>query len=358
MYYKNVTMILKKDWDYPEYYSGYVVGDNGSTEAAEKWGGSDSIKLEYLENKFEDIRIIGLSVRGNGGRAYRVIIKVNHYNVLVDLREDILLKIIDEVGILPKGVVKGQFSFYANSSQVQLGFVNTEEDLEQYKSDIELINNLQNKQLKNTIKLKDLKVGYTYQIVPKSKIETKRFYMYFGNYLDFNDNKLKPLILKSTNLKDDNAHTNYLFQNFDVNIKSFYKEIKDMDSYNIQLNLPYRFIIKQIEKTLAVLNEFLNNSFEDRYYYKTYDISNTYKTLFEYLNYVNEDKNYIFFTENMIYEFKQLFDSIIEIEDMVMNNINSINIDINSPYIINQHNSFKDTVIKFFIQTKHLKNKI
>lgn len=358
MYYKNVTMVLKKDWDYPEYYSGYVVGDNGSTEAAEKWGGSDSIKLESLENKFEDIKIIGLSVRGNGGRAYRVVIKVNHYNVLVDLREDILLKIIDEVGILPKGIVKGQFSFYANSSQVQLGFVNTEEDLEQYKSDVELIDNLQNKQLKNTIKLKDLKIGYSYQIVPKSKIETKRFYMYFGEYLDSEDNKIKPLILKGTNLNSDSNQLRYLYQDFDVKVRSFYKEIDDFDAYNIQLNLPYKVIIKKLESTINILEDFSNGNLGDYPYYKTYDISHTLSDFIKYLKYVKPDGEYIFFDSNKISEIKRLFDKVYNLQDSVLINLRNANNYEEDSYTQKQHLNLIKEVLDFFNKIDYLKRTV
>lgn len=358
MYYKNVTMILKKDNRYPNYYSGYVVGDNGSTESAERWGGSSAIKLEGLENNFDGIKILGLDVRGNGGRAYRVLLKVNHYNVIVDLREDILLKIINEVGILPKGFVNGQFSFYTNSSQIQLGFVNTEEDLEQYKSDVELVDNLQNKQLKNTIKLKDLKIGYSYQIVPKSKIETKRFYMYFGEYLDSEDNKIKPLILKGTDLSSDDNQLRYLYQNFDVKLKSFYKEIDDFDAYNMQLNLPYRIIIKKLESTINILEDFANGNIGEYPYYKTYDIANTLSDFTKYLKYVNPDGDYIFFDSNKLSEIKRLFDRLSRLQDSALTNLRNVDSYVDDSYTQRQHLNLITTLEDFFTNVYYLNSTI
>lgn len=354
MYYKNVTMVLKKDSSYPNYYSGYVVGDSGSTESAERWGGSDAIKLEGLTNSFDGIKILGLDVRGNGGRAYRVAIKVNHYNVVVDLREDILLRIIDEVGILPKGIVNGQFSFYSNSSQIQLGFVNTEEDFEQYKSDVELIDNLQNKQLKNTIKLKDLKIGYSYQIVPKSKIETRRFYMYFGEYVDSEDNKIKPLILKGTDLSSDENQLRYLYQNFDVKIKSFYKEIDDFDAYNMQLNLPYRVIIKKLESTINILEDFSNGNIGEYPYYKTYDIANTLSDFIKYLKYVNPEGDYIFFDSNKLSEIKRLFDKLSRLQDSVLTNLRNVDNYVEDSYTQRQHLNLITTLEDFFNHVGYL----
>lgn len=358
MYYKNVTMVLKKDSRYPNYYSGYVVGDSGSTESAERWGGSDAIKLEGLTNSFDGIKILGLDVRGNGGRAYRVVIKVNHYNVVVDLREDILLRIIDEVGILPKGIVNGQFSFYANSSQIQLGFVNTEEDLEQYKSDVELIDNLQNKQLKNTIKLKDLKIGYSYQIVPKSKIETKRFYMYFGEYVDSEDNKIKPLILKGTDLSSDATQLRYLYQDFDVKIKSFYKEIDDFDAYNMQLNLPYRIIIKKLESTINILEDFSNNNLGEHPYYKTYDISNTLSELTKYLKYVNPEGEYIFFDSNKLSEIKRLLNKLPRLQVATLTNLQNVDKYRDDSYTQRQHLNLIKEVIDFLNQVNYFNRTI
>lgn len=62
-------------------------------------------------------RILDLEVRSEGGRAYKVVSPEGFY---VDLREDVLLDTIQEVGISPGGILNGTYLFATVGSQMKL----------------------------------------------------------------------------------------------------------------------------------------------------------------------------------------------------------------------------------------------
>lgn len=71
-----------------------------------------------LENKpFGDVRLISLEYRGNGGRAYKVLI-LDEY--IFDLREDVLLDSILNDGVLKNGVLPGKYLFASVGSEMKL----------------------------------------------------------------------------------------------------------------------------------------------------------------------------------------------------------------------------------------------
>lgn len=75
---------------------------------------------EYVgrENKgVGGYRIIDLEVRSEGGRAYKVVSPEGFY---VDLREDVLLDTIQEVGISAGGILNGTYLFATVGSQMKL----------------------------------------------------------------------------------------------------------------------------------------------------------------------------------------------------------------------------------------------
>lgn len=65
----------------------------------------------------DGIRIVSLEHRGEGGRAYKVITKDNHY---FDLREDVLLDAMLTEGISPGGILNGKFMFARVASEMKL----------------------------------------------------------------------------------------------------------------------------------------------------------------------------------------------------------------------------------------------
>ena len=65
----------------------------------------------------KQIRIIGIDMRGNGGRAYKVLIDDTYY---FDMREDVILDTIFKYGINKNGILNGKFLWGMNGSQMKL----------------------------------------------------------------------------------------------------------------------------------------------------------------------------------------------------------------------------------------------
>jgi hypothetical protein len=65
----------------------------------------------------DSVRIIGLSVRGNGGRAYQALVDEKY---LVDMREDVMLDSMLHVGIDVNGIMRGQYIFAQVNSEMKL----------------------------------------------------------------------------------------------------------------------------------------------------------------------------------------------------------------------------------------------
>lgn len=100
-------------------------------ESARKW--ASAAQWDYSQNKalptstpivtdlkndpIKDVRIVTLEHRGNGGRAYKVIVNGKFY---VDLREDVLLDSILQVGIGKGGQLKGEYIFAMVNSEMKL----------------------------------------------------------------------------------------------------------------------------------------------------------------------------------------------------------------------------------------------
>lgn len=79
----------------------------------------DGVKFEY-DNKFDNLVIEDLSKRGNGGRAYKVVINHDNKKFLVDFREDAIMDVIKHTGINAGGKLNGEFSFIKEGSQTNL----------------------------------------------------------------------------------------------------------------------------------------------------------------------------------------------------------------------------------------------
>lgn len=69
------------------------------------------------------VRIVGLEIRSEGGRAYKVILDGDLY---VDLREDVLLDTMIQVGVSKGGILKGTFIWARVGSQMKLVRVGSE----------------------------------------------------------------------------------------------------------------------------------------------------------------------------------------------------------------------------------------
>lgn len=93
-----------------------------SLEKAINWAGGEKATVVEVENKpFGNVRVVDLESRGNGGRAYKVIVDEKFY---VDLREDVLLSVILKNGIQSGGVLNADFVWYKNANHLKL--INTD----------------------------------------------------------------------------------------------------------------------------------------------------------------------------------------------------------------------------------------
>ena len=100
--------------------AAFPVLDGSPSETAKYWAGEGYKEYRY-QNTFDDVRILDLDRRSQGGRAYKIIIKVEDgHEFICDLREDTLLDVIKNKGIHAGGKLNGNFSWIQNGSQCTL----------------------------------------------------------------------------------------------------------------------------------------------------------------------------------------------------------------------------------------------
>lgn len=91
-------------------------------DTAIKWTGLKKPKqIELLNSPIKKVRICNLEERGNGGRAYKVLINETYY---VDMREDVVLETIINCGISKGGILQGEYvwvKYGANMKLVRIG---------------------------------------------------------------------------------------------------------------------------------------------------------------------------------------------------------------------------------------------
>lgn len=151
-------------------YEAYPVDPDSSQDNAKNWATENPyhLRVKGLINKkpllftidnseLENIFITSLEKRGNGGRAYKVILQHNGENFLIDLREDTLMDVINNTGIEAGGKLNGSFCFVKKGSQLNLA----REGSEFYK--FALATDERNKRAPKKIPNKDLKPGYIYE---------------------------------------------------------------------------------------------------------------------------------------------------------------------------------------------------
>lgn len=120
---------------------------NDSTRKYDLFG----YNVEEIDNKpITDVIVTSLEHRGNGGRAYKVIVNGKYY---VDLREDILLDTILNAGIEIGGKLKGEYIWAKIGSAMKLIRTNSALHEEMLKST----------EMNNLNKIKNLQVGRIYE---------------------------------------------------------------------------------------------------------------------------------------------------------------------------------------------------
>lgn len=165
---KNLAFYTKQPDSNGVYHAFPFEKGSTSEETAKKWAtnksywnkqGSEPIYFEFTENKFDTVQIVSLDVRGNGGRAYQVLIHHEDKKFQCDLREDVLMEVILTKGINVGGYLNGSFSFIRNNAQTNLVL----HDSDTYNRAKEELERREGNKDKKKISAKDLKVGHKYR---------------------------------------------------------------------------------------------------------------------------------------------------------------------------------------------------
>jgi len=85
--------------------------------SAQRWANNGNKNIVTRDNSPFNIQICGLDVRGQGGRAYKVIDDCGH---LFDLREDVMFEAMMHVGIKPGGYLNSQFIWCVRNNNTKL----------------------------------------------------------------------------------------------------------------------------------------------------------------------------------------------------------------------------------------------
>lgn len=118
---------------------------------------------EFDNSNFDNVTIKDLSYRGNGGRAYQVIVERDGNKFKVDLREDTLMDVIRNTGIQAGGKLNGTFCFVKDGAQTNLIREGTARH-ERAKAEAE-----KKATYTKNIKKSELKPGYVYSTLTGDK---------------------------------------------------------------------------------------------------------------------------------------------------------------------------------------------
>lgn len=127
-YSEDESSILERDV-YPAF--ALPAGDEKRLETARNWAShfcqriKDRVESDRVEspkeitisNNPQCLYVCGLEIRGEGGRAYKV---VNSENFYFDLREDVMLEAMLECGVEKGGLLGGKFLWAVVGSQMKL----------------------------------------------------------------------------------------------------------------------------------------------------------------------------------------------------------------------------------------------
>jgi hypothetical protein len=96
----------------------FPVEDGKKLDAAIKWTKLKNPRMETLDNSpIKSIIVCNLEERGNGGRAYKVIVDNKFY---VDMREDVILDTMINCGIEKGAILKGEYVWAKYGSNMKL----------------------------------------------------------------------------------------------------------------------------------------------------------------------------------------------------------------------------------------------
>jgi hypothetical protein len=161
-YWEDSDVLMKK----VKVAATWPIETGKALDKAIEWAGGEKVAKQVIvdNSPIDNIKVIGLDIRGNGGRAYKVVIDDLYY---VDMREDVILDVMFETGIQAGGKLNGTFIWVKYGSQLKLVRVGSElhkefvEKNERYESFVE-------------IKPKDVEVGGLYEM------KSGKIYLYLG----------------------------------------------------------------------------------------------------------------------------------------------------------------------------------
>lgn len=112
--------------------AAFPVEDGKKLDTAISWSDLTNPPIDVLENTpIQNIRVASLEHRGNGGRAYKVIINDLYY---VDMREDVILDTMITCGIEKGAVLKGEYVWAKYGAQMKLVRVGSQMHVEAMKN--------------------------------------------------------------------------------------------------------------------------------------------------------------------------------------------------------------------------------
>ena len=140
----------------------------------------------------KNVVIASLEHRGQGGRAYKVIVDSKHY---VDLREDVLLDLIFHEGIQAGGRLNGSYLWAKVGSQIKL----IRENSYLHKTCLKLGDMSKTKK----IAASDLKIGHLYESSTRQAI-------YLGKFKTTEFHLNSPVSIVASDVKSYNVHVFYI----------------------------------------------------------------------------------------------------------------------------------------------------
>ncbi|AIW03555.1 hypothetical protein CPT_Moonbeam157 [Bacillus phage Moonbeam] len=155
-------------------HHAFPVDSSASHDSARYWATGqyswqidqkDPITFEWNNGGFDHVTIESLDIRGEGGRAYQVIVKRDGHFFKVDLREATLMEVILGHGIQAGGRLNGSFCFAKEGSQTKLILEGSDTHKEA------LAERMKREKYTKKISNKDLKPGHVYSTISgKSKL--------------------------------------------------------------------------------------------------------------------------------------------------------------------------------------------
>ena len=130
----------------------------------------------------KNVKVLSLEQRGNSGRAYKVLID----NFYVDLREDVLMDTLLQVGVDPGGILKGDYIWAKMGPNMRLVRIGSELH--------KLIMDFESKKKLKIIKKNDLEVGGVYQDAKKNRA----IFLGFVNGTNYSVDNPKPVYSRNS----------------------------------------------------------------------------------------------------------------------------------------------------------------